>query len=94
MSEINLLNRARNYLDLNGFPMVDMDMYCPKENDWDYGAITLRSHEDNGLEIYVFNPLSSVNSSEIKLRKNQSDLLEPILDALMFAIKYGKSPLE
>lgn len=92
MNQINLLDRARAYLDLNGFPMADMDMYFPNEYDWDYGGIVLRSHQDFALVIYVINPSCAHNSTEIALKQNQGALLEPILDALMFAIKHGKSP--
>jgi hypothetical protein len=91
MTQTDLLDRARTHLESNGFPMADLDMYFPKECDWDYGGITLRSNSKDGVTIYAIDPLCAHTSSEIVLTQKQNALLEPILDALMFLIKHGKS---
>lgn len=87
-----MINHALVYLESKGLIYADPAYYIPHEIN-SYAGIVVDVADHNGVSISVAPSLAEYDRHvppKITLNSSQEDLLEPILDTLIFAIKHGK----
>lgn len=86
-----MIDRAIVYLESKDMAYADPTFYL-RSDKYDYAGISLDIVKPDGVAISVSSNDPSSKSPTIVLGSTQEDLLEPILDLLIFSIKNGRTP--